>query len=161
MKIWLTIFILLVSIPLLADEECIYDQKEQKDAYVELQKKYPGSRYSEDEHKLIIPKDGHQITLRRGGCVHFGITIELHIPRTEEYDNEDIFFSKILDLVTEYGQELIDPKKLKRTIKDKKWYEIKEKEGAYYFLSYEKVTAFEVYRNHDKENTTLGASFYY
>ncbi len=152
---------LLVSIPLLANEECIYDQKEQKEAYVGLQKKYPGSRYIEDEHKLIIPKDRHQITLKRGGCVHFGITIELRIPRTEEYENEDIFFSKILELVTEYGQELIDPDKLKQTIKDKKWYEIKEKEGAYYFLSYEKVTAFEVYRNHDREHTTISASFYY
>ncbi|MFQ5936959.1 MAG: hypothetical protein ACE5LB_11195 [Acidiferrobacterales bacterium] len=157
----MAIFTLLASIPLLAKEECIYDQKKQKEAYVELQRKYSGSRYIEDEYQLIIPKDGHQITLKRGGCVHFGITIELHIPRTEEYENEDIFFSKILDLVTEYGQELIDPKKLERTIKDKKWLEIKQKEGAYYFLYYEAVSSFEVYRNHDREHTTIGASFYY
>jgi hypothetical protein len=110
---------LLVSLPLLADEGCIFDQQEQENAYVELQKKYPGSRYIKEEYKLIIPKDGHQITFKRGGCVHFGITIELRIPRTEEYENENIFFSKIVDLVTEYGQELIDPKKLARTIKEK------------------------------------------
>lgn len=161
MKTCLAIWMLLVSLPLLAEEECIFDQETQKEAYVELQKKYPGSRYIEEEYKLIIPKDGHQITLKRGGCVHFGITIELHLPRTEEYEDEDIFFSKILDLVTEYGQELIDPKKLARTIKERRWQEIKQEKGAYYFLYSEAVTAFEVYRNHDRERTTIGASFYY
>lgn len=158
MKTCLVIWMLLVSLPLLAEEECIFDQEAQKEAYVELQKKYPGSRYIEEEYKLIIPKDAHQITLKRGGCVHFGITIELRIARTEDYENEDIFFSKVLELVTEYGQELIDPKALERTIKEKKWQEIKGEEGTYYFLYSEAVTAFEVFRNHDREHTVIHAS---
>ncbi|MDH3671537.1 MAG: hypothetical protein OES46_10280 [Gammaproteobacteria bacterium] len=161
MKTWLAIWMLLVSLPLLAEEECIFDQEAQKETHVELQKKYPGSRYIEEEYKLIIPKDGHQIILKRGGCAHFGITIELRIARTEEYEDEDIFFSKVLELVTEYGQELIDPKKLARTIKERRWQEIKQEEGTYYFLCSEAVTAFEVFRNHDREHTTIHASFYY
>lgn len=152
---------LLISIPLLAEEECIFDQNEQRQAYIKLQEKYSGSRYVEHERKLVIPKDGQQITLKRGGCVHFGMTIELRTRKTERYEKEGSFFAEILALVTEYGQEFIDPKKLEKTIENKKWLAVERNGGALYFLYYETVTSFEVYRNHDGEQTTIGVSFYY
>jgi len=142
------------------EEECIFDQEEQKAAYLALEKKYPGSRYIEDQYKLIIPRSGHQITLRRGGCVHFGVTIEFQTSRTQEYDDEDVFFSKVMDLVGEYGQGLIDLEKLAQSIQDKNWFESKLDESVYYFLAYPDVAAYETYRKHDHQHTTIGISFY-
>lgn len=164
MKIFLAIIMLLFSSPVQAgEEECIFDQEDQKKAYIELEKKYPGSTYIEEEYKLLIPRDGNQITLKRGGCVHFGITIDLRIPKTTEYNNEDKFFAKILELSTEFGHEVIDPEKLEKIIKDKKWKNLgtEQDDGAYYFLPYGNLTAFEAYMRHDKEYTTISASFYY
>ncbi len=142
------------------EEECIFDQEEQKAAYLALEKKYPGNRYVEDEYKLVIPKSGHQITLRRGGCVHFGVSIELRTPKTQLYEDDDVFFSKIMDLVNEYGQGLIDPEKLAQSIQDRNWSESKLDESVYYFVAYPDVAAFEIYRKHDHQHTIIGISFY-
>jgi hypothetical protein len=142
------------------DEECIFDQQEQKAAYLALEKKYPGSRYVEDQYKLIIPGSGHKITLRRGGCVHFGVSIELRTPRTKQYEDDDVFFSTIMDLAKEYGQGLIDLEKLAQSIQEKNWSESKLDESVYYFLAYPDVAAFEIYRKHDHQHTTIGISFY-
>lgn len=142
------------------EEECIYDQDEQEKAYLELEKKYPGSRYVEDQHKLLISDHGDEVTLRRGGCVHFGISVELRIIRTQKYESETVFLSKVTDLVTEYGWELIDLETLHHSISSKKWYFTKDETGAYYFLSYPDAT-FEMFRRHDDEYTVIGVSFYY
>ncbi len=143
------------------DEECIFDQQEQKEAYLALEKKYPGSRYVEDQYKLIIPSNGVQITLRRGGCVHFGVSIELRTSRTQQYEDDDVFFSKIMDLVKEYGQDLIDLEKLAQSIQDRNWSESKLDDSVYYFLAYPDVAAFEIYRKHDHQHTTIGISVYH
>lgn len=142
------------------EEECIFDQEEQKAAYLALEKKYPGSRYVEDQYKLIIPRNGVQITLRRGGCVHFGVSIELRTPRTKQYEDDDVFFSTIMDLAKDYGQDLIDLEKLAGSIQDKNWSESKLDESVYYFLAYPDIAAFEIYRKHDNQHTTIGISFY-
>ncbi len=161
MKVILTLILLLTASPLMAEEEeCLFDQAEQKAKYLELQKQYPGSWYLEDEYKLVIPREGHQISLRRGGCVHFGITIELKLPKTEDFRNEAAFFEKVVELVKEFGRELIDPEKLKEIIKEKKWSNQSDDKALYYFLGYEGVTAFEVYQRDEEGKTLLGVSFY-
>jgi hypothetical protein len=144
----------------IADEECIFDQAEQHKRYLQMQEEYEGSRYIEKEHKLIIPKNGTEITLKRGGCVHFGITIEYRVPKTTKYENEDLFFAKIIELVAEYGQELIDPERLKETIKARKWQKIEGGNGGYYFIGYEGVISFEAFQKQSAKHTTVVASFY-
>lgn len=150
----------LVTNVVIADEECIFDQAEQHKRYLQMQKEYAGSRYVEKEHKLVIPKNGVEITLRRGGCAHFGITIEYRIPKTTRYESEFLFFAKIIELVTEYGQELVDPEKLKKTIESKKWHKIEEDNGGYYFVGYEGVISFEAFQKHSAKHTPVVASFY-
>lgn len=151
---------ILVTNFVIADEECIFDQQEQHRRYLQMQKEYAGSRYIEREHKLVIPKNGAEVTLRRGGCVHFGITIEYRIPKTTRYENEALFLAKITELVTEYGQELVDPRKLKKTIEAKKWQKIEGDSGGYYFIGYEGVISFEAFQKHSAKHTTVVASFY-
>ena len=141
------------------EEECIFDQDAQDAAYRELEKKYPGSRYLEHEYKLIILVGGDQITLRRGGCVHFGISIELRSSKTGEYDDEAVFTAKVMDLVTEYGQDLIRPDMLEKSINAENRHVTKNDSGVYYFLPYPDAT-FEMFLRHDQEHTIIGVSFY-
>lgn len=144
----------------IADEECIFDQAEQHKRYLQMQREYEGSRYIEKEHKLIIPKNGAEITVKRGGCVHFGITIEYRVAKTTRYENEKLFFAKITELVAEYGQELVDLERLKETIKERKWQKIEGDDGRYYFIGYEGVISFEAFQKQSAKHTTVVASFY-
>lgn len=161
MKKLLAVLLLLTASPLVAEEEeCIFDQSEQKAKYLELQKNYPGSRYLEGEYKLLIPRDGYEISLSRGGCVHFGISIKLSLPKTDEFKSEEALFEKVVQMVEEFGRELVDPEKLKEVIKEKKWSNQSDDRVLYYFLGYEGVTAFEVYQRDEEGKTLLGVSFY-
>ncbi len=124
-----------------------------------MQEIYSGSRYTEDEHKLVIPDDESQVTLRRGGCVHFGISIEFRIARTERYDDEAVFLTKVRDLIKEYGQELADQEFLDKAIDNEARHVTRDDTGVYYFLPYPDAT-FEIFLRHDPEHTTIGISFY-
>lgn len=155
-----TMTLILLSTPLMAEEECIFDQEEQKEKYLELEKKYPGSRYVEKEYELIIPRNDHQIILKRGGCVHFGITIELHLPETNEFRNEKAFFEKIIKMIEEFGGEMINLEVLRKKIAEKKWRDFSGDGGFYYFVNYEGLTAFEAYSRDEAGMTIIGVSYY-
>lgn len=157
---YLLIIVILISTPLSAEEECVFDQAAQKAKYHELQKQYPGSQYLESEYKLVIPREASQISLTRGGCVHFGISIEAKMPLTRRFQTEDAFFEKILALVTEFGQELVSPDELGQIIARKKWKNLSDEQGMYYFIPLSGLTAFEAYQRADGNQTIIGASFY-
>ncbi len=143
------------------EEQCIFDQDEQKQAYLELEKKYEGSEYVEESFALLIPWEEDLITLRRGGCVHFGVSIELQTIKTDRFEDVGVFFSMILELVTEFDQGLIDKEKLGQSIQDENWHESRLGNSIHYSLAYPDVSAFEIFRRHDQEHTTIGISFYY
>lgn len=157
---YLLIILILISTPLSAEEECVFDQAAQKAKYLELQKKYPDSQYIESEYKLVMRRGASQISLSRGGCVHFGITIEEEMPLTHRFQTEDVFFEKILELVTEFGQELVAPEELAQIITQEKWKNLSGEHGMYYFIPLSGLTAFEAYQRDDGNQTTIGASFY-
>jgi hypothetical protein len=157
---YLIIILILISAPLSAEEECVFDQAAQKVKYLELQKKYPDSQYLESEYKLVIPRGASQIRLSRGGCVHFGITIEETMPLTRRFQTEGAFFDKILELVTEFGQELVAPEELAKIIAQKKWKNLSGEQGMYYFIPLSGLTAFEAYQRDEGNQMTIGASFY-
>ena len=143
------------------EEQCIFDQEEQQQAYIELEKQYEGSEYVEEKYALLIPWEGELITLKRGGCVHFGVSIELQTIKTDQFDDVEVFFAKILELVTEFDQGLIDRENLEQAIRDENWHENHMGSEIYYSLAYPDVSAFEIFRKHDKQHTTIGVSFYY
>ena len=142
-------------------EQCIFDQDEQKQTYLELEKQYEGSEYVEERYALLIPWNGGLVTLRRGGCVHFGVMIELQTNKTDHFEDAEVFFSKILELVTEFDQGLIDKVKLAQSIRNENWQKNRLDSDVYYSLAYPDVSAFEIFRKHDKQHTTIGVSFYY
>lgn len=142
------------------EEQCIFDQYEQEEAYRALERKYPGSRYIDDEYHLLIPLDGDQVILRRGGCVHFGIAIEFRTNRTDEYDDEPAFFARVSDLIADYGQDLLTPEMLEESSSGQAPAVETLADGVYYLLPYPDAV-FEAFRRHDDEHTTIGVSFYY
>jgi len=143
------------------EEQCIFDQDEQQKVYLELEKQYEGSEYVEEKFALLIPWNGDLITLKRGGCVHFGVSIELQTIKTDQFEDVEVFFSKILELVTEFDQGLIDRETLGQSIREENWHENRQGGDVYYSLASPDVPAFEIFRKHDQENTTIGFSFYY
>ncbi len=143
------------------EEHCIFDQDEQRKAYLELEKQYEGSEYVEEKYALLIPWQEDLITLKRGGCVHFGVSIELQTIKTDQFEDVGVFFSKILELVTEFDQGLIDREKLEQSIQDENWHENRLGSDMHYSLAYPDVSSFEIFRRHDQEHTTIGVSFYY
>jgi hypothetical protein len=148
------------SFAVFAEEECIFDQNQQKLDYLELEKQYPGSKYIENEYKLIIPRENHQIHFRKGGCVHYGITIESIQPITEKYKNENSLFLEVVSLIEEYGQGMVDSNKLKTLLNQKKWNNLSNDDVMYYFVPYEGYTAFEIYQRDEDSQTIIGVSFY-
>ena len=69
---------------------CDLDQAERHRKNLQLQKKYPGSKYTEKNHTILIPKGGEEISLNIGGCVHNGVAIELKTKMTNKYNDEAI-----------------------------------------------------------------------
>lgn len=142
-------------------DECLFDQAEQRRAYLELEQTYPESEYLEEQHKLLIPRGNDLITLRRGGCVHFGISVELRTARTQRFDDEGAFFAQVMALVTEFGQEFIDPNRLEQSIRNRNWSKAVHDDSVFFFVSHPDVAAFEMHRKSELQFTTVGVSFYY
>lgn len=141
------------------EEECIFDQHEQHKVYLELEKKYPGSRYMEDQYELQIPEGRDQVVLRRGGCVHFGIYIKLLTARTNLYEDEAAFFAAVSRLIADYGQNLLTTEMLEKSREKQEMEVVELNDGVYYVLPYPDAV-FEVWRRHDEEHTTIGVSIY-
>ncbi len=158
----LAALIFVISLPLLAeDEECIFDQDQQLEEYKKLEQRFPGSSYVEDEYRLIIPVEEGQVHLGKGGCVHYGITIELIQPKTDRYKDEEAFFAEVVRLVEQYDNELADAGELKKLLQQKKLENIPDDTGRYYFVTYEGLTAFEIYQRDEADKTLIGVSYYY
>ena len=155
------LLLLAMTQPLLAEEEeCIFDQDQQRLEYKKLEKQYIGSKYIEEEYKLIIPRGESQVHLHKGGCVHYGITIELIQPKTDKYASQKTLFAEIVSLVQEYGQGMADSKYLLTLLDQKKWTDMSDNNDRYYFVHYENVTAFEIYQRNEDSQTIVGVSFY-
>ena len=157
---WLFAAILLMPALVLAEEECLLDQAELRKELQRLGERYPSSRYDEVGNKLIIPREGGQLILRRGGCVHFGIYIGLTTPGTEFFPTKEAFFEKIQALVAEFVRELVDPKKLARLIEAEHWHDASNEDGWSYFLGYEGLTSVEGYQRRSEADTTTGLLAY-
>jgi hypothetical protein len=82
------------------------------------------------------------------------------MPLTRRFQTEEAFFEKILELVTEFGQELVTSEELAQIIAQKKWKNLSGEDGMYYFIPLSGLTAFEAYQRAEGNQTTIGASFY-
>lgn len=148
---------LLVSITSLAEEDCVFDQNTRHEDNIALQKQYPGSKYIKEEYKIIIPVEDGAISINKGGCVHYGMSIELRTHKTKAFNNENSLFNKIVELATKYAKDMLEIDELKKTLYGKRWEKIS---SGGYVVYYEGYQAFEIYTRDEDGITIIGMSFY-
>lgn len=153
----------LLLVPLLAvgtAGACDLDQAERERKNLQLQKKYPGSKYNKQNHTLIIPKGKDVISLNIGGCVHHGVAIELKTSKTTQFDDTAKLSEKIYELSKEYSQGIIKHNRVKQIIAGKQWTMINPDIDGYYLLDYDKNANFEFYRRNEQGATYVGLYYY-
>ena len=155
-----SILLFLPSISLAGKVDCIFDQSERVSNNLQLQKKYPGSKYIKEEYKLLIPRGEDEIALNIGGCVHYGISIKLKTKKTTKYNSNDAFMKKVVELIKEYSQNYIDHKKVEEIIAEKKWYNVTPDTNDCYLFIYDDISTFEVYRRNEGNYTIIGITYY-
>jgi hypothetical protein len=161
MRIKRLFWALLLALPLLAaaDDDCDFDQAERLRNILEVQKQYPGSRYLKDQYALLIPRGPDEVTLSIGGCVHYGVGIELKTKRTSKFNSEAALMKAVLELIKNYSQGLVEYDRVVNIIAHKDWRDLLPTHD-YYVLNYDEISTFEVYRKNDNGFTIIGLNFY-
>ncbi len=156
MKETLLMFLLISFTQAVLADECNLDQKTRIAENIKLKNKYPGSYLTDGDLILVVPVDEGEVRINIGGCVHFGVRIELKTKTADKYKNEKDFMNQILYLAKTYSQGMIEYAKLKKVIENKDW---TQPPGRYYFFNYDGMP-FEVYGINEGPHTIIGFSYY-
>ena len=129
------LLLIFISTSSLAEEECVFDET----AYLNFIKKYQAEHKNvviNKDNTLFINRDNEEIIVEGGGCVHMGMTIQIHSQRVF---SEKTFLAKTLALSKELGCWLINTAALENAI-NKKLYKKTENN---YFIRVDAMTVFE------------------
>jgi hypothetical protein len=123
-------------------EECIFDEAAQLRHYAEMERRIEGARFDEAERLLIIERGVETISVRRGGCVHFGLVITRTAPFVEAEAQRDAVFARAVALVAEFGGgELVSADEVAEAIR-KEAFELAQEE--FYYLRVPGVEVFSI-----------------
>jgi len=141
--------------------DCELDQKARIEENIKLKNKYPGSHLAEKNLVLVVPADDGEVRINIGGCVHYGVKIELKRKKTtkDKNKNEEEFMKQILHLAKLYSQGNVDYAKLTNVIENRRWTQ-PEPPSRLYFFTYDETSTFEVYEREEGEYTIVGFSMY-
>jgi hypothetical protein len=148
--ILLTAFLLMVSAPVYAQEDCVFDDNAFIRFITDYQANSEKAQIEPDGRTLIVKRDNEVIKVEGGGCVHLAMAIEL---RSQRSHTEEEFLQKTLDLAIEFGDWLINTSKLKESIK-KENYQIID---GIYFIQVDAMTVFDA--SYDKKGK-INVDFY-
>lgn len=154
------IYMFTVSAVSASDEECLYDQSTIKKENQRLHGKYPESQFLEEKGLIIIPVENGIVSLRKGGCAHYGMTVEMRVSGLKYALDEKKLFEKVMYLVSKYASELVEKDAISDLVKNRKWLDASDGGRLYYFLRYKKYQSFEVYGRTDGEDQIVGFMFY-
>ncbi len=158
-------FLLVLSLASLSQlvlaDDCELDQKARIEENIKLKNKYPGSHLAEKNLVLVVPADDGEVRINIGGCVHYGVKIELKRKKTtkDKNKNEEEFMKQILHLAKLYSQGNVDYAKLTNVIENRRWTQ-PEPPSRLYFFTYDETSTFEVYEREEGEYTIVGFSMY-
>jgi hypothetical protein len=142
----LPILLIFISISAYAEEECVFDESAYISFINQYAKEHKNSKIEADGKTLVVKKDNEEITVKGGGCVHLGEEIEVS---SKQELTEKEFLQKTLKLSTEFGDWLINTKKLKDSVDNGKYQKI---DGTY-FIEVDAMTVFSAsYDNQGKIN---------
>lgn len=146
----LTTLLIVVSFAVNAEEACIFDET----AYLEFINEYSAhnrnAKILSGGKTLIVNRNDEEISVRGGGCIHLGVSIELS---TKRAFTEEQFLKKTLDLSIEFGSWLINTAALKSAIETGTYRNV---DGTY-FIEVDAMTVFNA--SHDSQGK-LKIDFY-
>ena len=157
MKYIIILAISIFSYSIYADD-CDLDQIARVIENKELKKKYPGSYLIENNLILVVPDQYGKAKVNIGGCVHFGVTIDLVVKNPEKHKSEKDFMNMILYLAQTYSQGMINSKKLEQVINERNWMQ-PEPPSKFYFFNYD-GSPFEVYESEENGKIIIGFRSY-
>lgn len=121
---------------LYAQEDCVFDEN----AYFEFINAYsaanPDAKIEADGRTLVVKRNNEVIKVEGGGCHHLGVAIDVETNKTY---TEGQFLQKTLDLAIEFGDWLINIRKLKESIEQGKYQTIND----IYFIEVDVMTVFD------------------
>ena len=149
MKLLLALLII-IAVSVNAEEACIFDET----AYLEFINEYSAhnrnAKILSDGKTLIVNRNDEEISVRGGGCIHLGVSIESSKKRTF---TEGQFLQTTLDLSIEFGSWLINTKALESAIEAGTY----RKVDGTYFIEVDAMTVFNA--SHDSQGK-LKIDFY-
>ncbi len=158
LRILLGAVMLCLSLACVAGEEgeCLYNPQAFRDMLKELKHKYPKSHYAEDRRALVIPQTDGEVTVSYGGCEHYGTQLDLAANRSEAYAPKEAF-ARAVDLVRQFGQGRVDPKKLEKLLAKGKY---EENPPGVFTVPYPLMDELTISVGQDDGQATLTVSFY-
>ena len=154
------IVLLLFTNPGGAQEDCIFDTKNQERVLLELQKKYPGSKLDKNQKTLEILWDRGEIRYQRGGCYHFGENIKYSISEDSDFSNRSVLFSQVTKMANEFFRDLISGDELKDLLKKGKYSFSKLKHGDLYAIPHDRVIDLHILYSRKGKYQTIEVGYY-
>jgi hypothetical protein len=140
------------------DEDCIFDQAAQLEHYRDMERRIPGARYDAADGALVIARGAARITVRRGGCVHFGLMITHAAPLAAGDADRDAVFARAVALVAEFGGgELVTAEEVAAAIRDEAFALAQE---GFYYLALPGVNAFSIMWGVEDGRLTVEVAYY-
>lgn len=149
MKLLLALLIL-VSVNVYAEEECIFDENAYIASITEYAAEHRNSKLGDDGKILSVKRDSEEIVVRGGGCAHLGVMIE---SKSSQQYTEKQFLQKVLTLSVEFGSWLINTDQLADSIENGSYRLIQ----GVYFIEVDAMTVFEASHNN---RGTINIDFY-
>ncbi len=140
-------------------EECDLDQKTRVQDNIALKKKYPGSHLAEKNLVVVVPVAEGEVRINIGGCVDYGVTVELRMKHAASRLDADQLMQKIAYLAKTYAQGEVDAAKLEDAIRKRNWTQPQEGTADYY-LHYDSIRTFEVYDQEGENGAVIGFNMY-
>lgn len=144
-----------------AQEECIFDTKNQEKVLTKLQKKYRASKLTKNQNTLEVTWDRGIIRYQRGGCDHFGENIKYLTSDNLDFSNKSILFAQVTKMAKEFFRDLISGDELEEILKKGKYSLSRKIEyGDQYSIPHDRVLDLFILYSRTGEYHTIEVGYY-
>lgn len=142
-----------------AGEDCIFDTGAQMRFIKQYVTKHPGSTLVNNGLNILIKRNNEIISFSRGGCVHFGIDLDVTIKHQAPFTEEQLF-TRILAYNEEFGTELVTTKELAHALQNKYYKKMIIKKNTLYFVKIPSVASYEISYQAKDNDINISIGFY-
>ena len=145
-----------------SEEECVFDLETQTDEFVKDIPEFSNYVWNNDRKEATIKlKDGNILIAHRGGCVHFGISGELHLKGNEISINDfDYWFEKVKWI----GKRLFndsDYEILVKSLENKTYTDMSDNRGIYIVIPHKTYNEFLISIKTEEKSKVLYVGYYF